>query len=557
MSEVSQKVLTDKQQLEALKGKGFVAKLGTYIKLSGPGWLQSALTLGGGSLAGSLYLGVLGGYDLIWLQLFAMTMGVIMLSAISYVTLASGKRPFQAIKDHINPVLAWGWALASLMANMVWALPQYSLLNGVVQQNLFPALLGPNGSIGDFNSKLLISLTILALTTFITFCYSNKGLGIRIYEWILKTMVYIIVLCFLGVVIKLSISGDGLRWGVILSGLIPDFTLLFRPVDTFEPFLNAIENAGAREFWTDYIIGNQIDVMIASASTAVGINMTFLLPYSMLSRGWDKSFRGLAIFDLSTGMLIPFVLVTSCVIIAASTQFHTKEAEGLLDAQGNFIAAESNPKLGQYEGLLAARSTVIDPDGNPISAAERKMAAMLVTRDAGDLSNSLTPLTGATIANWIFGIGVVGMTISSITLLMLISGFVICEMFNFPHNGWQHKVGTLCAATGVLGPFIWAEAAFWLAVPTSVFGYMLLPLAYITFFLMMNSKSLLGDARPKGTSRIVWNILMGIATVVTTVGAIWQAYSKAGIYSIIAIGILILLVIIAHLMKPSKQLIET
>ena len=28
--------------------------------------------------------------------------------------------------------------------------------------------------------------------------------------------------------------------------------------------------------------------MIAAAATAVGINMTFLLPYSMLARGWDN-----------------------------------------------------------------------------------------------------------------------------------------------------------------------------------------------------------------------------------------------------------------------------
>ena len=32
-------------------------------------------------------------------------------------------------------------------------------------------------------------------------------------------------------------------------------------------------------------------------AAAVGINMTFLLPYSMLARGWDKDFRGLAVFD--------------------------------------------------------------------------------------------------------------------------------------------------------------------------------------------------------------------------------------------------------------------
>ena len=48
------------------QGKGATYK--TFVKLSGPGWLQSAITLGGGSLAGSLYLGIIGGYELMWLQ---------------------------------------------------------------------------------------------------------------------------------------------------------------------------------------------------------------------------------------------------------------------------------------------------------------------------------------------------------------------------------------------------------------------------------------------------------------------------------------------------------
>ncbi|MEZ6147596.1 MAG: hypothetical protein R3B91_19660 [Planctomycetaceae bacterium] len=35
-------------------------------------------------------------------------------------------------------------------------------------------------------------------------------------------------------------------------------------------------------------------------------------------------------------------------------------------------------------------------------------------------------------------------------------------------------------------------------MPTSLFGMVLLPIAYFTFLLMMNSKSLLGNAKPTG-----------------------------------------------------------
>ena len=102
------RVENNRQALVAAQRRGPLATLAVFAKLSGPGWLQSAITLGGGSLAGSLYLGVLSGTNLLWLQLMAITMGVVMLSAISYVTLSPGQRPFRAIRRHINPVLAWG-----------------------------------------------------------------------------------------------------------------------------------------------------------------------------------------------------------------------------------------------------------------------------------------------------------------------------------------------------------------------------------------------------------------------------------------------------------------
>ena len=79
------------------------ATFGAYLRLSGPGWLQSAITLGGGSLGSALYLGMLGGTGLLWVQLVAILIGVVMLSAISYVTLTSGERPYSAMNDVRQP----------------------------------------------------------------------------------------------------------------------------------------------------------------------------------------------------------------------------------------------------------------------------------------------------------------------------------------------------------------------------------------------------------------------------------------------------------------------
>ena len=46
------------------KAKGIWPVVKTFVRFSGPGWLQSGITLGGGSLSSSLYLGVLVGFFL-------------------------------------------------------------------------------------------------------------------------------------------------------------------------------------------------------------------------------------------------------------------------------------------------------------------------------------------------------------------------------------------------------------------------------------------------------------------------------------------------------------
>jgi Mn2+/Fe2+ NRAMP family transporter len=138
----------EKKFLKEAESKGLYSCLAAYTKLSGPGWLQSAITLGGGSLASSLFLGVLAGYSLLWLQPIAIILGIIMLSAISHVTLSTGQSPFVSINKEINPVLGWGWAIATIMANIVWCLPQFSLGTAAVTQNLAPSLNNTGGKVG-------------------------------------------------------------------------------------------------------------------------------------------------------------------------------------------------------------------------------------------------------------------------------------------------------------------------------------------------------------------------------------------------------------------------
>ena len=523
MNDEQSRLEQDRQRILDAKEQGTGAKLLTYTKLSGPGWLQGAITLGGGSLAGSLYLGIIGGYEMMWLQPLMMIFGIVMLSAIGYVALSTQRSPFEEINRHVSPVLGWGWAIATLMANLVWAMPQFSLGTAAMQQNL--------RILPDNNTGQWIGVGILfALCYGVVWFYESGGRGIKIFEILLKVMVGVIVLSFFAVVIGLTMGSEGLPWGDIFAGFLPNSSLLYEPASTLAPL---IEKSSDPVYWHEVVVSAQRDRMVAAAATAVGINMTFLLPYSMLKRGWDRDFRGLATFDLSIGLFIPFLLATSCVVIAAAAQFHAHVDEGLLDkskatAQTKKLAPGYEKNLDGLLTELQGKDYAEKSDDEKSSARDglklqdKKLAATLIQRDANALANSLENLAGKGIAQYVFGVGVVGMAVSTIIILMLINGFTICEMLKQPSKGALHRFGCLLPGiTGGLGfIYLWSgKAKFYLAVPTSRFGMVLLPIAYIAFLMLINNRKVLGNEMPKGGKRMMINGLMLIAVALAVVGA--------------------------------------
>lgn len=522
--------------------KGAIGKAAIYTRLSGPGWLQGAITLGGGSLAGALYLGVISGFEMMWLQPIAMILGVVMLSAISYVTLSTGEKPFQTLKHHVSPVLAWGWLIATIMANIVWCLPQFALGTAAVQQNLVPSLKESD------SGKIVIAFTLLVIASIIVWFYNSGSKGIKLFELILKAMVGVVVLSFFGVVAAMTYHG-ALNWGEIFAGLIPNPKYLFEPVPAVA---DAISEAGGEpaKWWTKTVADSQKDKIITAFATAVGINMTFLLPYSMLRKGWGTRHRGLAIYDLSIGLIVPFVLATSCVVIAAASQFHAKSDDvlGMVESGGggkevssyyDFVDKRLVADRGDaFKAVLTAAGAKDDsPEKTKaieerdaarqaLPQAEKEVAAMLAGRDNLALAGTLEPLVGENVAQKLFGVGVLGMGLSTIIILMLINGFAICELLNKPTDGVWHRIGCFIPAIGVIGPFVWGAAAPALATPTSVIGGAMLPIAYVSFLLLMNSRRAIGDAMPSGNTRLIWNALMIPATLIAGFASAWGLYEK-------------------------------
>jgi Mn2+/Fe2+ NRAMP family transporter len=555
----------ERQLILSARQNGYAALFRTYLKLSGPGWLQSGITIGGASFSSSLYLGILSGFTFLWLQPLYMILGIVMLSAIAYVTLSTGERPLRTINSQVSPVLGWGWLFATMAANLVWSLPQFTLATRAIQQNLLPNLVGPQ-VLPDPWGRILVVCFLLAICITVTMFYGAGVRGVRIFEVIIKATVSMIVLCFFAVILRLAFKG-GMNWGRVLAGLIPDPRFFFRPAEGFTPYLAAVAE-NCRQFWSGLIVSQQSAAMIAASAATVGVNMTFLFPYSMLRRGWNKDFRGLGIFDLSTGLFIPFVLATGFVVMASASRFYTVPEPGFVpDKQGaTAVVKPADNLVGAYKALLKRRlafeigsqavaklsAEQLQQRTEALPYADKKMAAMLVKRDNINLAETLTPLTGKAVAQYLFGLGVMGLGLSAATVLMTINGLCLCELLGRPPTGWTQRIGALIVSVGALGAIFWEQPAPWLAMPTSAFCSILLPIAYFTFFILMNQKSTLGDNMPRGGRRIIWNVLMALATTVATFISMWSLWAWMKTWSIAIIAAFVGLVLVVHFARKSK-----
>lgn len=564
---MNDKIFRDREILTDAQDTSPAATIMAYFRLSGPGWLQAAITLGGGSLVGALYLGMLGGTSMLWLQLVAITIGVIMLSAISYVTLSTNKRPYEAINEYVNPVLGAGWILGTILANMIWILSQFSLCYDALDKSLIPGGLGD-----DMQTKALVSGGIAIVALIMVIMSFNPGWASKFFDLVLKLIIGIIVLCFVAVVYCLATT-DALNWSEILMGFVPNINNWNTPAPAVESLLNSMDGA-QQTFWKDKIVANQQSIMIGVTATAVGLNMTFLLPYSMLARGWDKPFRGLARFDLITAMAIPYLLVTTCIVIASAHAFHGKADPDLLSTEPavmqrsilfksvapvfekryaidgdpaeaeqrllvlnagvkaaeakleSAVSAEDRAKLKEeLKKEIAKKHEALAIFAAGLSEAEKRIAPTLVKPNSSQLAATLKPILGKDYeeyADLIFGIGAFAMGFSTIIILSMINAFAFAEMANQYKSTFYRIIGAVAAmAVGFSWFWIWQGGSrTWLTIAASTFGAILLPIAYICFFALMNNFRLLGDEKPTGTRMTIWNLLMTVGVL----GALAQAY---------------------------------
>jgi hypothetical protein len=269
-----------------------------------------------------------------------------------------------------------------------------------------------------------------------------------VYEQAIKLLVWAIVVAF-----TIAAFASGIDVSQVLGGL------------TGVSFAKRVAAQG--------LPPDAIRVIVGGLAAAVGINMVFLYPYSLLRKRWGTAHKELAYFDLVAGMVVPFLIATTFVIVATAN--------------------------------------TLGPGTDRPGRAVRNIL-------------ELVPVLGTTfgegLALVLIGLGMVAVGISTIITHMLASGFIACEVFGVSQESRAKLWLSFLPAVGIFGvayPFPWA-----MSVTASTLAYPLMPVAVICFIVLLNRRDYMGRERPTGAARAAWNVMLGLAVSVMVAGA-WLA----------------------------------
>lgn len=422
------RLAADRAWLREVSERPWLTRQLAYLRRGGPGYLQSALTLGGGTASACILSGAAFSYELLWVAPLGMILGGIVFMAIAHQTLSTGMRPFEAMRVHAGPVVAWGWAIGTVVASIVWHFAQYSLASTVLVDLAEVA--------GFAVPRWLMGVLVLAWAVPTALSFGSGKKFASAFDTLMRWMVWLIVAMFGVVAFRL---GFGEHASEIASGFVPHI-----PLDRGDVRAD--------------------DVIVAGLATAVGINMTFLYPYTLLARGWGREHREYAKADVVYGMVLPYILVTALMVIVAGA---------------TLSAGFTGKTIG------------------PVDAAK-----------------SLGSLLGPVWGRVFFDLGLLGMLLTTITLHMVCSGLACSEMFNLKIGSRAYRIATLLPTPGVLGSVYWSSMFLWVAVPTSIIAGAMLPLAYYGFMKLQWSRAYLGKDRPRGGLAFAWLGTMGVGTLI-------------------------------------------
>ena len=437
--------------IDQFDGKPLFARLRGYVRLTGPGYLQSAMTLGGGSIASCVAMGSLLGYELLWVQPVGMLLGYFFLASVAKQTCHTEERPYDAFWNRLHPAFALLWGASAFIATIIWHIPQYSLTaNGVV------TLAEGAGVVADTDVfRMGIGAVVLFVASYVVYLYNSGASGLKLYEFSVKVLVWLIVASF-----AIVVFSTGVDFGRLFTGL------------TGIAFIQDLMDGGIDERAVAPIVGG--------IAAAVGINMVFLYPYSLLNKKWGPKYKELAYFDLITGMALPFLLATALMILA--------------------VANTVGPKPGE--------------------------AGAGGISDIRDIIPVLAPTLGDNVALLLIGLGMTAIGFSTVITHMLACGFIGCEMFGLHEKPMARWLFSLAPGIGVVGVVL--KAPIPLAISASTLAAPFMPIAALCFLILLNREDYMGEAKPRGGWAIVWNLMLTLVILALSVNAYFALKSNWG-----------------------------
>ncbi|MFZ9075435.1 MAG: hypothetical protein ACO2Z3_06500 [Flavobacteriaceae bacterium] len=532
--------------LEKANAQGGIKKVLIFSKISGPGiWLTLA-ALSAGSLIGSLGLGQWLGTEALWVQASAMLLGIFSLWAVSQISLNTQQSLFSLMKNEWNPSLAWWFAGSALVTNFAWCMPQFRFGAEITGSILFPPLDNKGGKIG-------VAFVLLCLSIFLSFWYERSGLHSKLFQWILRLILFSLIGC-LGVSVCMLIPGSGLSFSSIFSGFLPDLNNLTNTSPRFEALLS--QTGEFRSFWEENLVSRQKELILITFSSTLGVNLLFSLPLLLLGRGWRRDHNQFAKFNLFLGLFIPFVLCSSCLTILSAVahqkMIHSLNEEVSVNTKysesetiRNLLKERIIFEIGeeQFQSLPPFQQ---DEKIESLSKPNYILAHLVSQSDTKKWIHYLSD-SGKEPVKYLLGIVVLLISFSTIVILMVLNGHLICEILGKPHKGAPFQTGSLLLAVSSIGPFVWSDQDAWVADPSYFLSLAIIPYILLSFLLMLNSKELLGRQYPQGIKGFSLNLgvclsflLLGSCSFYLVWNHTWGSF-PIGQVLVTLIGILVLI----------------
>ncbi|MGH9348118.1 MAG: divalent metal cation transporter [Vicinamibacterales bacterium] len=278
-----------------------------YAKLTGPGFLVAANTLGAGTLMGAMLMGAEFGYRTLWVLWLAMGLGLFMLAASARFACRGGFRVIPE-QNRLHGVIVGSGLTAMGVAcvGVFYNFGQYSLATHVIESL--------TGRLGFEVPRSVNWIGVMAITSWLTLQYGRADArGTARVERFMQVSVLAMLIGFAACLVAV-----GVDWPALLRGL----TVPWLPRG-----------------------GEGMTIFIASVSSAIGVMDWILFHYGGLARGWRVRHETLARYDMVLGGFVPFIIIN---VLIVSLCAETLQGSGARPEQAQDLARALVPLFGEF-----------------------------------------------------------------------------------------------------------------------------------------------------------------------------------------------------------------